>query len=197
MSARGIDAVRAHLAKIPPATTIAEKRAQYDRAERAFPVAARRGGQARAGARGRRVARAAVGARRRRDPVLPRRRLRDRLAALAPPSRRGHRPRRARRRCCSPTTAWPPSTRSPPRWTTPWPPYRWLLDRGHAPARTVLAGDSAGGGLTVATLLALRERGATTSRGRCLHLALGRPVRAAAPPTAPRRRAIPSSPAMA
>ena len=38
MNARGIDVVRAHLAKIPPATTVAEKRAQYDRAERAFPV---------------------------------------------------------------------------------------------------------------------------------------------------------------
>jgi acetyl esterase/lipase len=36
--------------------------------------------------------------------------------------------------------------------------YRGLLDRGQAPARTVFAGDSAGGGLTVAALLALRER---------------------------------------
>ena len=37
--------------------------------------------------------------------------------------------------------------------------YRWLLDRGTAPRRIVIAGDSAGGGLTVATLVALRERG--------------------------------------
>jgi phosphinothricin tripeptide acetyl hydrolase len=37
--------------------------------------------------------------------------------------------------------------------------YRWLLDRGQTPERMVLAGDSAGGGLTVATLLALRDRG--------------------------------------
>src|SRR5690349_24523807 len=29
--------------------------------------------------------------------------------------------------------------------------YRWLLDQGLAPARIVVAGDSAGGGLTVAT----------------------------------------------
>ena len=36
---------------------------------------------------------------------------------------------------------------------------RWLLARGIAPARIVVAGDSAGGGLTVATLLALRDRG--------------------------------------
>ncbi|MGH7398349.1 MAG: alpha/beta hydrolase [Candidatus Rokuibacteriota bacterium] len=35
--------------------------------------------------------------------------------------------------------------------------YRWLLDQGVAPERIVIAGDSAGGGLTVAALLALRE----------------------------------------
>ena len=34
MTARGIDVVRAHLAKLPPSAsmTIAERRAQYDRA---------------------------------------------------------------------------------------------------------------------------------------------------------------------
>jgi phosphinothricin tripeptide acetyl hydrolase len=37
--------------------------------------------------------------------------------------------------------------------------YRWLLEQAVAPARVVIAGDSAGGGLTVATLLALREAG--------------------------------------
>jgi monoterpene epsilon-lactone hydrolase len=35
--------------------------------------------------------------------------------------------------------------------------YRWLLAQGMAPARTVIAGDSAGGGLTLATLVALRD----------------------------------------
>ena len=35
--------------------------------------------------------------------------------------------------------------------------YRWLLSTGVNPARVVIAGDSAGGGLTVATLLALRD----------------------------------------
>jgi monoterpene epsilon-lactone hydrolase len=35
--------------------------------------------------------------------------------------------------------------------------YRWLLERGVAPAHLAIAGDSAGGGLTVATLVALRE----------------------------------------
>lgn len=37
--------------------------------------------------------------------------------------------------------------------------YRWLLSEGVDPARTVIAGDSAGGGLTVATLVALRDSG--------------------------------------
>jgi acetyl esterase/lipase len=35
--------------------------------------------------------------------------------------------------------------------------YKWLLASGHDPARIFLAGDSAGGGLAIATLLALRD----------------------------------------
>jgi acetyl esterase/lipase len=37
--------------------------------------------------------------------------------------------------------------------------YRWLLAQGVDPARVVLAGDSAGGNLVVATALALRDQG--------------------------------------
>ena len=37
--------------------------------------------------------------------------------------------------------------------------YRWLLSTGVDPDRLVIAGDSAGGGLTVATLVALRDAG--------------------------------------
>ncbi len=37
--------------------------------------------------------------------------------------------------------------------------YRWLLSTGVDPAAIVIAGDSAGGGLTVATLVALRDAG--------------------------------------
>ena len=37
--------------------------------------------------------------------------------------------------------------------------YRGLLDAGIAPGSIVLGGDSAGGGLTVATLIAIRDRG--------------------------------------
>jgi acetyl esterase/lipase len=37
--------------------------------------------------------------------------------------------------------------------------YGWLLEQGHAPENILIAGDSAGGGLSLATVLALRERG--------------------------------------
>jgi monoterpene epsilon-lactone hydrolase len=37
--------------------------------------------------------------------------------------------------------------------------YQWLLESGVKPEHVAIAGDSAGGGLTVATLLALRDRG--------------------------------------
>lgn len=37
--------------------------------------------------------------------------------------------------------------------------YRWLLSQGYAPGRIAIAGDSAGGGLTLATLVNLRDAG--------------------------------------
>lgn len=37
--------------------------------------------------------------------------------------------------------------------------YRWLLDQGHDPARIAFVGDSAGGGLCLATLVAARGQG--------------------------------------
>jgi len=37
--------------------------------------------------------------------------------------------------------------------------YRWLVADGYAPAHLAIAGDSAGGGLTIATLVALRDLG--------------------------------------
>jgi len=47
--------------------------------------------------------------------------------------------------------------------------YRWLLHRGAIPTHTVIAGDSAGGGLTVATLVALRDAGeALPAAGVCI-----------------------------
>lgn len=47
--------------------------------------------------------------------------------------------------------------------------YEWLLEQGHDPDSLSIAGDSAGGGLTVATLLSIRERGLPMpSCGVCL-----------------------------
>ena len=47
--------------------------------------------------------------------------------------------------------------------------YRWLVEGGHDPARLAIAGDSAGGGLTVATLVALRDqRQPMPAAGVCL-----------------------------
>ena len=47
--------------------------------------------------------------------------------------------------------------------------YCWLLDEGFAPGRLSIGGDSAGGGLTVATLVALRYRGQPMpAAGLCL-----------------------------
>lgn len=46
--------------------------------------------------------------------------------------------------------------------------YRWLLDQGIAPQRIIIGGDSAGGGLTMATLLWLREAGLPLPAGAFL-----------------------------
>ena len=43
--------------------------------------------------------------------------------------------------------------------------YRWLARQGFQPERIAVAGDSAGGGLTIATLLALRDLGEPTPSG--------------------------------
>lgn len=46
--------------------------------------------------------------------------------------------------------------------------YRWLCDRGVTPESIILAGDSAGGGLAAATLLALRDAGDPLPAGAVL-----------------------------
>lgn len=47
--------------------------------------------------------------------------------------------------------------------------YRYLLAQGHEPGNIAIAGDSAGGGLTVATLLAIRDAGlAQPACGFCI-----------------------------
>jgi epsilon-lactone hydrolase len=46
--------------------------------------------------------------------------------------------------------------------------YRWLLEDGISPERIVIGGDSAGGGLTIATLLSLRDQGLPLPAGAVL-----------------------------
>jgi epsilon-lactone hydrolase len=43
--------------------------------------------------------------------------------------------------------------------------YQWLLDQGFQPGNIVIAGDSAGGNLTLATILNLRDKGIPLPRG--------------------------------
>jgi monoterpene epsilon-lactone hydrolase len=161
MTDRGIDVVRAHLANLPPSAsmTIAERRAQYDRAERVFPTPPD-------------VAVEAVTAPERPAEWLRPPGARTDAALLylhgggyVIGSPRSHRHLAAAIARAAGTAALLVDYRLAPEH--PFPAalddavaaYRWLLGRGLAPSRVVVAGDSAGGGLTVATLLALRDRG--------------------------------------
>ena len=46
--------------------------------------------------------------------------------------------------------------------------YRWLLEKGIAPGRIAIAGDSAGGGLTLATLLSIKNAGLPMPACACM-----------------------------
>jgi epsilon-lactone hydrolase len=160
----GIAKVREHLAKVPPATTVAERRAQYDRAERVFPVPPDVGVKV--------------------VTIKPVQGPEVAGEWLEPPAAREHAallylhgggyvigsPRSHRHLAAALARAAGAATLLPDYRLAPEHPfpaaiddavaaYRWLLERGALPERTVIAGDSAGGGLTVATLLALRDRG--------------------------------------
>ena len=159
MTARGIKVVREHLAKHPAPASIAERRAQYDRAERVFKTPPD-------------VKIETVAA-----PSVP-------AEWLVPPgartdaavlylhgggyvigSPRSHRHVAAAIASAAGVAALLPDYRLAPEHPFPaavddaTAAYEWLLGRGIAPGRIVVAGDSAGGGLTVAALLALRDRG--------------------------------------
>ena len=159
MADRGIDVVRAHLAKLPTSDslTIAERRAQYERAEKVFPTPPD------------------VKVERVNAPAAPAEWLRP---PSATPGRvvlylhgggyvigspRSHRHLAAAIAGAAEASALLLDYRLAPEHPFPaavedaTAAYRWLLDQAIAPEHIVIAGDSAGGGLTVATLLALRE----------------------------------------
>jgi phosphinothricin tripeptide acetyl hydrolase len=171
MTSRGIAVVRAHLAKLPPSEsmTLAERRRQYERAERVFPVAPDV-----------KVETATIGG-------VPGERL---TPPVTPPaavilylhgggycigSPRSHRHLAAAIGTDAQAVVVLPDYRLAPEH--PFPAavddavavYRALLAEGVAPSRIAIAGDSAGGGLTVATLLALRDaRVPLPAAGVCL-----------------------------
>jgi monoterpene epsilon-lactone hydrolase len=162
MTERGIEAVRRHLAKLPPQEdmTFDELRAQYDRAERAFPIGPE------------------VAVEHMHAGAVPAERLRPVGAGAGMVlylhgggyvigSPRSHRHLAAAIATSSGASALLLDYRRAPEH--PFPAavddavaaYRWLLEVARVDPKSIaIAGDSAGGGLTVALLLALRDAGA-------------------------------------
>jgi phosphinothricin tripeptide acetyl hydrolase len=161
MSDKGIHVVRAHLAKLPPSNTLtlAERRAQYERAERFFPVPPD-------------VKVEVVTAPDQPAEWLTPPGVRQDAVVLylhgggyAIGSTRSHRHLATAIARAAGTRALLLDYRLAPEHPVPAAledavaAYQWLLRQGIAPAHIVVAGDSAGGGLTMATLVALRDRG--------------------------------------
>ena len=92
-----------------------------------------------------------------RHSVFSRRRICLVLAAHASANHRGARPRHGYR-VLALDYRLAPEHRFPMAFTQSLAAYHWLLMHGTKPTSIVLAGDSAGGGLTLALLAALRER---------------------------------------
>ncbi|HSL49606.1 MAG TPA: alpha/beta hydrolase [Candidatus Deferrimicrobiaceae bacterium] len=159
MADRGIDVVRAHLAKLPPSDslTTAERRAQYERAEKVFPTPP--------DVKVEHVSAPAAPAEWLRPPAAEPGRVVLYLhgGGYVIGSPRSHRHLAAAIAGAAGASALLLDYRLAPEHPFPaavedaTAAYRWLLEQAIAPGRIVIAGDSAGGGLTVATLLALRE----------------------------------------
>jgi monoterpene epsilon-lactone hydrolase len=160
MSDKGIHVVREHLAKLPPSNTLtlAELRTQYERAERVFPIppdvkvepiqAPERPAEwiTPAGAR----ADAAVLYLHGGGYVIGSLRSHRHLAAAIA--------RAAGVRALLLDYRLAPEHPFPAALEDAVAAYEWLLAHAIDARRIVIAGDSAGGGLTMATLLALRDR---------------------------------------
>jgi phosphinothricin tripeptide acetyl hydrolase len=170
MASRGIAIVRAHLAKLPPVETmtLADRRKQYERAERVFPVPPE--------VKVETITLGGVRAERLTPPSV------ENAALLylhgggyCIGSPRSHRHLAAAIGTAAEAGVILPDYRLAPEH--PFPAavddavavYRAMLADGIAPNRIVIAGDSAGGGLTIATLVALRDTGvALPAAGVCL-----------------------------
>jgi len=156
----GIAEVRAHLAKLPPPASTAERRAMYDRAERVFSVPPSTTVESiTAGGRPAEWIRPA-GARR--DTVL----LYLHGGGYVIGSPRSHRhlaeaiARAAGVSCLLPDYRLAPEHPFPAAVDDALAAYRALIEqRKIAPGSIAIAGDSAGGGLTTVTLLSIRQAG--------------------------------------
>ena len=158
MAPHGITGVRDHLATLPPRESIAERRAMYDRAERVFPVPPDTCVEAvTAGGRPAEWLRPAGS---RADAAL----LYLHGGGYVIGSPRSHRhlaegiARAAGLACLLPDYRLAPEHPFPAAVDDALAAYRWLVEnRQIAPGRIAVGGDSAGGGLTAATLVAIRE----------------------------------------
>jgi len=157
-SPHGIEDVRAHLGKLPKGQSIAERRAMYDRAERVFTLPADTA-----------VEQVSIGPLRG-DWIRPAGARTDAAVVYLHGggyvigSPRSHRhlaeavARAAGISCLLPDYRLAPEHPFPAAVDDAFAAYRWLVeDKMIAPGRIAIAGDSAGGGLTVATLLAIRD----------------------------------------
>jgi len=158
MPSRGIAAVRAYLAKLPPAQSVAERRAMYDRAEQAIPVPPDTTVEpVTTGGRPAEWIRPAAA---RPDAAL----LYLHGGGYVIGSPRSHRhlaealARAGGVSCLLPDYRLAPEHPFPAAVDDAFAAYRWLVEEKRiVPGRIAVGGDSAGGGLTVATLVAIRE----------------------------------------